>query len=84
MELYNFFFKITVLGDVWDMTSSSVVEFHGGTFCRSLKIEAIDSSEILITFYQMSLQHIPEDSNLDGHRRENLKARFFHRHFIAP
>jgi hypothetical protein len=32
-------------------------------------------SETLLLFYQVTRRHIPEDSNLRVHWRENLKAR---------
>jgi hypothetical protein len=37
-------------------------------------MEALRSSETTVTIYQTSWSHIPEENNLHGHRRENLKS----------
>jgi hypothetical protein len=41
-------------------------------FC--LKVEAILPSKIVVSIYQTTRPHIPEDSNLDIRIRENLRA----------
>jgi hypothetical protein len=41
--------------------------------CGLLKMEAICSSETLITTYKLTRRHHPEDHNRHVHRRENLK-----------
>jgi hypothetical protein len=40
-------------------------------------MEAEGSFKTLILTYQTALRHIPEDTNLHGHPRENTKERNF-------
>jgi hypothetical protein len=40
----------------------------------TLKMKAESYSEIMVTIYQATLHHIPEDSNLHSHCCENLKC----------
>jgi hypothetical protein len=38
-----------------------------------LKMEAVSTSEMSVSFYQTTQHHIPDDSHPHTHRRENLK-----------
>jgi hypothetical protein len=40
----------------------------------ALMMEAVSSSETLVSIYQTSWFNIPEDSHLHTRRRENLKS----------
>jgi hypothetical protein len=37
-------------------------------------MEAADTSEVSVNFYQTTRRNVPEDSNLGTGRRENLKS----------
>jgi hypothetical protein len=41
----------------------------------ALMMEAVNTSETSVTFYETTLRYIPEDSHLDTLHRDNLKSR---------
>jgi hypothetical protein len=75
--------KINTIIVFWNATSCSLVDrhqpFEGISFSvfkvegssSTLKTEAVGSSEM----HQTTRRHIPEDSNIRSHCRENLKCR---------
>jgi hypothetical protein len=40
-----------------------------------MKMDAVTASELLVTSYQSTWLHTPEDCDFHGHRRDNLKSR---------
>jgi hypothetical protein len=72
-------------GIFWDVKPCSLVEVYWRFFAEhilaaclvyssTLKMEAVLSSEISVNFYHVIRRHIPEDSTLGNHNRENLKS----------
>jgi hypothetical protein len=45
-----------------------------GRLLMALMMEAANTSETLVNFYQTTRRYNPEDSHLHTHRRENLKS----------
>jgi hypothetical protein len=41
-------------------------------------MDAVTASEMLVTIYQSTRLHIPEDCDFHGHRCDNLKSRPFY------
>jgi hypothetical protein len=41
-------------------------------------VEATNTSETMVNFYQTTRRYNPEQSYIDTRRRENLKSYFFH------
>lgn len=63
----------------WYMRPSILVHIHKRfreTYFLGLilKMEAVDTSEWLIFIYQITRRHIPENHNLNVHRRDYLKS----------
>jgi hypothetical protein len=62
----------------WDVATYSMVETNRRYI--ALMMVAINASETSVNFYQSTRRSIPEDSNLNTRRRENLKYHQFSSH----
>jgi hypothetical protein len=58
---------------LWDVAPCSLVDIYR-RFRRALMMEAVSTSETLVSVYQTTRRNIPEDSHLHTRRRENLKS----------
>jgi hypothetical protein len=59
----------------WQMLTNVLEKFAAFIFNSfTLKMEAAGSSEMLITIYQTTEDHMPEDSNHHSHCSEILKS----------
>jgi hypothetical protein len=60
----------------WDVAPCSQVEigrrFRGSYCLISLMMEAVNTSETKVNFYETTRRNIPVDSHLHTRRRENL------------
>jgi hypothetical protein len=56
----------------WDVATCSLVEIDRRFI--ALMMEAVSSSEMLVSIYQTTRRNIPEDSHLHTRRHENLKS----------
>jgi hypothetical protein len=54
----------------WDVAPCSLAEtdrhFRGAYYLIALMMEAVSTSEMLVSFYQTTWRNIPEDSHLYG------------------
>jgi hypothetical protein len=60
----------------WSWTSEFTLLIGCSAYSSTLKMEATRSYEQSVNFYQTTWRHIPEDSTLHKHRRQNLKSHF--------
>jgi hypothetical protein len=67
--------KMTVF---WDIVPFSLVEIDQ---CFALVVEAVNTSEMSVSFYKTTQHNIPEDSHLHTRCCENLKSYMIQSYF---